>query len=621
MVRLLPLALPLVESWCAIALCVVAGWPIARLSTADRLMRLLIAALVGYFLYYQIDFAGYAFGFPLPAAPLASLGLSMSAAAWISSSGKRRREFLATFHGEAMLLWFAVICFALGLQAALVGCGAGSWGNDWHEHFSRTLLFSEHRSPATTFSAMRWTVPARGPLFNATCAVFFGLFGDQFWNYQVFSTALNTTSVLAVAAALRDFAGIRERSALLMSAVFVAISPFAVTEIAYPWTKLLTVAYILCALRFFLIALEAPSDGRSLLWSSFFFALGILTHYYVAIPALICGAYWFARRRLEGSRGAAAAAAVGVLTVAPWILYCLITFGFSGTFASNSTVRSATAGGAPYPVVVAGNLLSSTLPVSVRHDLPAFAQSRMPVLLAADSSGRWVELPEEKNELTLWMLDLINGNFSILGTLGLAGMFAVLFAALAWDRDRQRLRLSVQPAPPVSGPTEFWAALLPAGVLLTVMSYPQYADNGLRGAGLHVYILLIAVLAVRHLRGAPRPVLVALGALFLIESAIGSGAFVALQSRPVPLRLTDAGFVAEPGAAVDPLYIKNYALKLESGLVFLSDYFGPARFAFSLLATVLSLGAFAWAALQTPKQKGAAPPVHTPLLAGRSASA
>src|SRR6185436_8651517 len=126
----------------------------------------------------------------------------------------------------------------------------GSWGNDWHEHYSRSILFAEHGPPSTTFSASEWTVPARGPLFNSVCAIFLGLFGREFWNYQVFSTVLNTTTVLAIAMALRDFAGVRERSALLMSAVFCALSPFAVTEIAYPWTKLLTVAYILCALRF-----------------------------------------------------------------------------------------------------------------------------------------------------------------------------------------------------------------------------------------------------------------------------------------------------------------------------------------------------------------------------------
>jgi hypothetical protein len=70
------------------------------------------------------------------------------------------------------------------------------------------------------------------------------------------------------------------------------------------------------------------------------------------------------------------------------------------------------------------------------------------------------------------------------------------------------------------------------------------------------------------------------------------------------MRVTDAGIVAGPGAAVDPLYIKNYALKLQSGLVFLSDYLGAARFAFSLLAIVSSLTAFAYVALPASASRG-----------------
>jgi hypothetical protein len=279
--------------------------------------------------------------------------------------------------------------------------------------------------------------------------------------------------------------------------------------------------------------------------------------------------------------------------VAPWILYCIATFGFAGTFGANSTVRSAAEEGAPYPLVVAGNLLSSTFPTNVRHVFPDFARSWYPVLLSADASGRWSAHREDQDPFTLWMIDLVNGNFSILGTLGLAGMLTILAAAIMWDRRRQA-HPSAPPMPPpaLPGPASLWISLLAAGIILTVMAYPRYADNGLRGAGLHLYILLMPLLAVRQLRDAPRALLASLIVVFLVESAIVSGAFLALQTRQVPLLVTDTGFVALPGTALDALYIKNYYLKRASGLMFLSDYLGQARLMFSLLTTVLAIAAF-----------------------------
>jgi hypothetical protein len=593
MVRLLPFLLPLLEALAVMLLCIAPGWVVARRATSDRLTRLLLSALLSYFLFYQIGSIFYALQLPpLGAAPL-SAGITLAAAAFILFGVERRREFFSSLHREGLLLWAAVVVFALSLQATAVGCGAGSWGNDWHEHYSRSLLFAEHRPPTTTFSAMHWTVPARGPLFNAACAAFLGLFGREFWSYQVIATVLNTTGVLAVGMALRDFAGVRERPALLMSALLYSIAPLAVTEITYPWTKFLTLAYILCALRFFLLALASDRPRRPLLWSSLCFALGILTHYYVAIPAAICALYYLASRRSDAIRPVAAAATLGALILAPWILYCLVTFGFAVTFGSNSTVRSASnADGSSYPLVVAGNLLSSTFPANVRHVFPEFARSWSPVLLSADASGSWSIRDEDQDPFTLWMIDLINGNFSILGTLGLAGMLAILAAAWLWDRRRQSAAAPAPSPPSLPGPTTLWITLLAAGTVLTVMAYPRYADNGLRGAGLHLYILLLPLLAIRELRAAPRALLVALTAVFLVESAIVSGAFLTLQAREVPMRLTEAGLVGAPGAALDPLYIENYALKRASGLVFLSDYLGQARLMFSLLATVLAVAAF-----------------------------
>jgi hypothetical protein len=600
MYRLAPVVLPLLESLAALLLCIPPGWIVARRVTTDRLTRLLLSPLLSYFLFYQIELASYAFHLPPEVASPLCLAVSVACAAFVLWGSERRRDLVSSFHLQGMSLWVAVVSFALGLQASLVVCGVGSWGNDWHEHYYRSLLFAEHWPPTTTFSAMQWTVPARGPLFNATCAVFLGLFGREFWTYQAIATVLNTTGLLAIGMALRDFAGVRERSALLMSAAMYSIAPFAVTEIAYPWTKFLTLAYILCGLRFLLVGLESDRPLRPLLWSSLSFALGILTHYYVAIPAAICALYYLASRRRAALRPAAAAATLGALIIAPWVLYSVLTFGFAGTFGANSTVRSAGSSEPSYPTVVAANLLSSTFPTSVRHVFPDLAPSGVPFLLSADSSGRWRARAEEQDPLTVWMIDLVNGNFSILGTLGLAGILTILAAALTWDRRRQaRPPAPPPPSPPLPGPTALWTALLVAGILLTVMAYPRYADNGLRGAGLHLYILLMPLLAIRELRGAPRALLASLVILFLVESAIVSGAFLALQAREVPMRLTAAGLVGVPGAALDLLYIKNYALKRASGLVFLSDYLGRGQLLFSLLTTVLAVATFTFVAAST----------------------
>jgi hypothetical protein len=101
------------------------------------------------------------------------------------------------------------------------------------------------------------------------------------------------------------------------------------------------------------------------------------------------------------------------------------------------------------------------------------------------------------------------------------------------------------------------------------------------------------LLAVRQLRGAPRALLVSLSAIFLVESVLVSGAFLALQAREVPMRLSAAGPLGMPGAAFEHAYIQNYTLKLTSGLVFLSDYLGQARSMFSVIAIVLAVALFA----------------------------
>jgi hypothetical protein len=118
--------------------------------------------------------------------------------------------------------------------------GGVTWFGDWYEHYERSILFLDHLPPETRFHLGIWTLPARGPIFNATAAFFMRILGRDFASHQVFATGLNTLAILPMALLLRDVDRLNQKTAILLGAGLFGLSPFAVQHEVFTatWCRL-----------------------------------------------------------------------------------------------------------------------------------------------------------------------------------------------------------------------------------------------------------------------------------------------------------------------------------------------------------------------------------------------
>src|SRR5262249_20066143 len=149
--------------------------------------------------------------------------------------------------------------------------------------------FLQHRSLETTIGP--WSVAARGPLFNATCARILELVGrDDYAAYQVSAIVLNTTMVLPLALLVRDLAGFPERRAIAFAAAVTTAMPFFFWNATFTWTKLGATAYVLAGAHLAATGLRTGRLRRAA-WSLPFLGAGFLTHYFVFVYAALLGTY------------------------------------------------------------------------------------------------------------------------------------------------------------------------------------------------------------------------------------------------------------------------------------------------------------------------------------------
>jgi len=590
-------------TFACICMCLFPALPfVQRLSSFDPLEKLCLALSSNFVLMYIAQWGAYLFSWAqwLPAA-LLLLMTAAGAAFTVAESSKRGTKGNCEVSWEGILIWMALTVWILGLQSGIVVYGAVSWGGDWFEHYERVLFFLDRLPPNTRFLHGLWSIAARGPLYNTSCALLMSLLGREFFSFQIISTVLNTTPVIIIALLFRRLAGVTQRQALSLGFLLLALSPFAVQQETYTWTKFFTLSYILGAIYFCLPAANDPR-GRRVAWSILLSSAGTLAHF-MAIPFLIfIGSYLFyhaARRRWKW-KTFLYPTIVSASILSFWFGYCFVSFGFKGTLMSNSTIGGFSQfqkDSAPhqYLRVLGENLFTSLVPYGWRHGYTGFFNTP-PVLQFDPRFGkRYTPLPQDFNRQTEWFSDLVNNQDSLLGNLGWTGMICLVLALLM----AASVGLSTRTGSSLGAKWKIWLICFVIGIPLSIGMATDYSPHGLAHINLQPFVIFLLIFIVRHLRKLPLSASGLLLCLFLMEASFSTAALIALEQRSVPLiRSVDGKLLITGINGNNVEYVSNYADKIQMHLVFLSDRLHDLWKPFFLSASVLSLGlwgaAMAW---------------------------
>ncbi len=600
----------------AILLSILPAWGLARRIPVDPLTRLLVAALGSYTLMYLLEFGAYLTSAP-QLIPLALLLVASIGSVVFTIRQEIQESDPAAFPWDGVITWGVLAVWILGMQSRVVVYGGAGWFLDWYGHYKGTVFFLDQLSLSTKIQDEMgiWTLAYRGPVFNASAALLMTLFGRDFWIYQTLATALNTFPVVALALLIRDMGRLPQRSALLWSAIILGIAPFAVQQEMYTWTKFFTIGFILGGIHLYRLGLMR--DRPWLVGVSFgALAAGILAHYLVvpfALFFILHYVYSVLRRRWSWRVVGYQALACSAL-LATWFGFLIMTFGFQATLTVNPTLSqyanraAGVKGPPPLGEMFVYNLVTTSLPYSWRHELAGVG--RAPRIVQADPRApeRFQPSPSELNRKSEWFEDLARNPGSLPGALGWAGGIALLTSvALSlrrWRADEARPKVEA-PSPDDGRRPEpgwiFWLIFFLVGIPLNVLMNPDHQHNGVAHANLQPFICLTAVLLLRWLQGAPKTVKVFLFGLFLIESALTTGALLALQGRQLPLALQGGSDFAVLGNLnADPTYVSNYKYKLREHAIFLSDRLGDLAGPFSLISAVIPIGLLIGTLKRTP---------------------
>lgn len=561
----------------------------------DALTRLSITVLASLTFLYLIEYGAYLLSLP-QVVPLLLFTIASVASILLSKRSLPARD--------GVLIWLALTFWVVGLQGVIVVYGATAWFGDWYEHYERSLFFVEQAPATTRFLLNTWSLPARGPLFNAAAGFMMNFLGKDFSTFQVISTTLNTLAVLSLALLFRDLSGLRQRSALWFSLLLCALAPWAVSQETFTWTKFAALAFLLQGIHLYLRGLK--ENNPSMTAGSFVvFAAGILVHYLNLVFVIFFGIHflYITAKRKWGWKKLLVSAAVSALLLTTWFAYVFAVFGLKASFTANSTFGDfyskihPSTGKPAWSRVFANNMITTTIPYSLRHGFPDNL-GKAPVVEQADPRLGARHLPQVRNPLSEFLCDLANHPSSLLGSLGLAGIAVLLLAA--------RSSRTIQPERAVPGKI-FWALFFLIGIPANIFLQRDFAAEGVVHLNLQPYVCLAILYAVCAIKDRSSGLKAAIIAVFVVESILVSGALILLESRPVPISMQNGKLLVDGIVSLNRIYVSNYVYKLEMQAVFLSDILRGKQLYFLIWAFGLAAGTAALARRTEPSGAGPRP--------------
>src|SRR5262249_23785540 len=226
-------------------------------------------------------------------------------------------------------------------------------------------------------------------------------------------------------------------------------------------------------------------------------------------------------------------AAACTVLIATWGIYLLPTFGLRASVAANSTVIGYSMP-VPYRAHASrflSNLIRTTVPYSWRLGWEGRGKARrIEQRDLSHSSPRLRPTNAELNTRTEWFSALANNPSSLFGMLGIAGMIGVGTATVrAIRQSKQRWPiLMARGDVAAAGPGwKFWLIFFAIGIPLNILAdYDPFSAAGVAQLNLQPYALLTAVFLFRVLGDLSKWFSGALVAVFLVESALISGAIM-----------------------------------------------------------------------------------------------
>jgi hypothetical protein len=588
--------------WCG-GVVTLSGWLVVRLvrQYADELEQVVLCVLCGQCVLFALQGLAYMADVPQPVVGAGVVLLTVVAGAVFVGDVHRGRarppELL-----PGLLAWCGLGFVLLAASVLLVVHGMPGTYWDWWEHYYRSQFFQRHLPPTRPIGAL-WSLASRGPMFNAVAAALMQPMGEPtYWKFSIAATLLNAQIVLPLALLLRQFTGLTTAAALVVGAVFLAISPFCDWNLIFTSPKMACSAGILAALAFALAGITRK-DSRVVAWSVFAVAVAFLQHYMAFLYAIVllpCLVYFVLRERLA-LRPIARAAALGLALTGVWMMFLVHEFGIKGTLEANSTLGSYGGWGADLKVkrptrsgrieVIGLNLASTLLPVSLRT-LPAFDDSLLEApardeVDAQPSGTESVPCTDPGVIFRLGVLDAAVGDIGFLLLLAAAGSFVV-------DR------LCSRPWPRFSG---FWLYLVVIGIPANLAAIGWYCVYGTLVQNLQPYVCLGAVFVASWLLTLPVAWRMVLAGLWLVECGIRSGYILFCQTHVLPVHVTADGIVADERITVDADYYRNYELKLRTDTVLLRDLVPDAAQTIVVAVALLAVGLLCFYLMARPAKR------------------
>lgn len=602
------------QALASLALCILPAWWIVRRLRMDPLSRLSVAVLASLSGLFVLEATTYALRAPHWISQAVCGGSCLVSLIAIARSAREAgtreagaREAHDRFPWPGVLAWCALLAAMLAIQSRIAAYGLPATYFDWHEHYQRTLFFLKQDPWETRFGFLTqepgesgvelYSLPARGPLFNAVAAHLMSWFGHEgFWSFQIVATALNTAVILPLSLLLRDVARLRQPAALLLAALVLAALPYFAWHATFTWTKLLATGFILSSIHLHIRAVRENRPGLAG-WSAFAATSATLAHYLAVVYAAMVLVHFILVARARGWRlqPLLAPFAGCALLAASWLGLLFAHFGVHDTLTANTTTgdyyfktKVGDEGQVRYSIRTLGvNLFNTFVPGSLRE---SEWLERSPLtapwaqVAHIDPTSAHMQGSREFNRFML-------GNSE--GVFRWSGIASLLIASILWMRGRSSRR----------GETDgesawFWALFAALGIPLNILFLRWFLAGGCATVNLQPFVALALVFGASQLSRLPRWAHLAVLGACLFEWTYVTVSMTLFQSRRLPAAWLEGLETArsEEPTRILAAYLRNMIMKRRQGLEFLSDHLGEHERTTSILALAIAVALLAWLA-------------------------
>jgi hypothetical protein len=471
---------------------------------------------------------------------------------------------------DLILGQLAVSGWCLGWLAFVRVYSGGAWMGDWYEHWERAFFFLRRWPASGRLFIGLYELPARPPLANVLAAAFMRTTRVDYPHYQIVMAALCSLAYLPVGLLAGRFGGPR---ASRLAAVILMLNPLFMENATFPWTKLPAVFFILSGLYFFLrVRDREATSARAAILCALLFGGAILTHYSAGPYVVVIGIAWVAMGPAWGwsrayLRMTAASVGAGACVLAPWFIWSVSHYGWTGTFLSNTSVTALEHVHGNHLVDMALNLRDTLVPPQIRR-------FKGPLLVQSSPWGR-----VRDQAFVCYQLNLL-----------------LALGCVAWLATCREAWRSAGAA--ARHDRRFWIGSVTGFVLVSIAVFGDREHYGIGQICLQSVVLLgLGFLAARW-EDLGRGWRIALVAGWLVDFCLGIALQFAAEDFAIDRWISPGSSLDAVARTYNPVAADNYTQKVNAHLGFLADVL-PAS---SLTVLILLCLVFFWALIRAGRR-------------------